>query len=95
MAKTKDVIVRRNDGLYVMLNHRIDQGFGFTSKANATHFTGKSAAIKLCPNLLYSNVRYIDLNNKKDKKREKIERQKSCKNSFERVAHSREVAVAS
>ena len=64
MARVKDVIIKRKDGLYAM---RACSGkLGFTNKINATHFTGKSVAKKIFPTWQSHNVRYIDLTRKSD-----------------------------
>lgn len=63
--KTKDVIVRRTDGLYAI--EKENGMLGFTNKANATHFTGKSRAKKQLPMLEFHNVKYIDLNSRREK----------------------------
>ena len=64
MAKIKDIIIRRNDGLFVM--KQANGQVGFTNKINATHFTGTSAARKQCPTLNhFSGLRYIDLNDRR------------------------------
>ena len=63
MAKAKDIIVRRSDGMYVM--RRVNGELGWTDKLNATHFTGKSKANKEFPTLkYYEEVQLIDLNRK-------------------------------
>ncbi len=66
MAKEKDIVVRRRDGLFV--TRRSGGGLGFTDFKNATHFTGKSVAKKEFPQLRFHNVKYIDLNDRRNKK---------------------------
>ncbi len=62
MAKEKDIIIRRKDGLFVM--KREDRSIGFTTLARATHFTGEAAARKVLPGLVgwALDIVYIDLN---------------------------------
>lgn len=64
MAKTKDIVIKHKNGLYVV--KQTNGQVGFTNKVNATHFTGTAAAKKQCPTLEHlKDLRYIDLNDRR------------------------------
>ena len=66
MAKTKDIIIKRKDGLYAIRRH--NGILGWSNKANATHFTGKSKAKREFSILDVCDVVFIDLNNRSNRK---------------------------
>ena len=66
MAKTKDIIVKRKDGLYAMM---YKGELRWTNKLNALHFTGKAAAKRGLPKLEYFTVEFVDLNSKRKRRK--------------------------
>ena len=63
MARKKNIIIRRKDGLFAI--RREDKTLGFTDLVHATHFTGKSKIKKAFPYLwFHKEVVLIDLNRK-------------------------------